>query len=70
MSSVTLPELRSQRASTKTKQALSRIPNITEISMEGDDDDIGVGDGNPVDLPNIRHDFSFFPGLRTIINRF
>ena len=44
----------------KTKQALSRIPNITKISVEGDDD-IGFGSGNPIDLPNIPEDLSFFP---------
>jgi hypothetical protein len=46
----------------KTKQALSRIPNITDISVEGDDDGLSVGYGNPVDLPDIDDDHSFFPG--------
>ena len=53
----------------KTKQALSRIANITEVSVELDEN-LFLGSGNPVDLPDKFPDYSFFPSYVFVTIRF
>jgi hypothetical protein len=53
----------------KTKHALSRIANITEVSVESDEK-LFLGSGNPVDLPDVGRDYSFFPSYVFVTIRF